>query len=182
MSGCLLCCAGLQPTATTSPGPDFSFFWWQRQQQAGMDSPQSCCYREGLSEGWDPSSVGWLFWKPAWPSPPGHGSRSAGSAGPPLPSPCVPRDAVWAHATSRKSWGLWGTISRTSGNLGGKGNEWLLGVWLRACNPSSHPAMPTEVALWACFFQKWRQHSNTQTIACLQFAQRRESEHVCRER
>lgn len=160
---CLLRCAvlGSSPRQPLFQAQIFLPLDGRGSSRQGMTSPQSRCYREGLSEGWDPSSVGWLFGKPAWPSLPGRGSRPAGSAGPPLPSPCVPRDAVWAHATSRKSWGLGGTISRTSGNLGGKGNEWLLGVWLRACNPSSHPAMPTKVALWACFLQKWRQRSNT---------------------
>lgn len=69
---------------------------------------------------------------------------------------------------------------------GGKGSEWLLGVWLQACEPASQPAMSTKAALWAYFSQKWRQRSNIQTIARLQFAQRREvvtgqPEHVCKE-
>ena len=37
---------------------------------------------------------------------------------------------------------------------GGKGSEWLLGVWLQACEPASQPAMSTKAALWAYFSQK----------------------------
>lgn len=113
----------------------------------GKTSPQSCCYREGLSKGWDLSSVGWLFQKPAWPTPPGHGSRPSGSAGLLLPSPCEPPLLCELSCIQEEP----GPLGHNRHNFRNLGEEKSESGYLEFSSgpaippPHSQPAMPAKV-------------------------------------
>ena len=97
MLGCLLFRAGLQPTSHSSSRPRFFFLLMAEAAADGMTSPESSCYREGLSKCWNPSSLGRLLWKLAWPSPSGHGSRPTGSVVGVSPWACFSFCLFWPY-------------------------------------------------------------------------------------
>lgn len=154
----------------------------------GITSPQSCCRREGLSKGWNPASVGWLLWKPAWRIAPTHGSRPTGSAGPLLPSPWHARGCCVSSCYIRKSRGLWGAISRTSGNMGRK-RQWVA-TWGLAPGlqlpPARQPCPPKRlcgILFKVMVAAQQRQCLNhcSSPVCPVKRVSYGQSEHVCRE-
>lgn len=130
----------------------FSLLMAETAAGRGITSPWSWCHREGLSKGWNQSSVGWLLGKSAWPRPPGRGGRPPGSAGPLLPSPRRARSCCVSSCYSQEERGPSGRNQQNFRKLRvEKATSGYLGVWLRACNSSRQPAVPTEVALRAHF-------------------------------